>query len=173
MAGLPLYAVVFKSVRVLGGDVLGRVGGGWAALNSAQMKAAVLQSAMVVGAGERVLEFTADYARTRVQFGEQIGKHQAVQYLVTDISMHAHNADLLALQAAALIAEGRPFLREAAFAKAAASRAAHAITFASHEVHAGIGFMEDYDLHLFTRRGKHWEFNLGDTRWCLEQAVAA
>jgi hypothetical protein len=37
----------------------------------------------------------------------------------------------------------------------------------------GIGFMADYDLQLFTRRSKHWEFNLGDTRWCLEQAVVA
>ncbi|MDB5445710.1 MAG: acyl-CoA dehydrogenase protein [Phenylobacterium sp.] len=172
-AGLPLYAVVFKGAKAGPDDVLGPVGGGWPALNETQMKAAVLQSAMVQGAGERILDFTIDYARTRVQFGEQIGKHQAVQYLITDIAIHAHNTGLLALQAAWRIAEGQPFLRQAAFAKAAAGRAAHAMTFASHEVHAGIGFMEDYDLQLFTRRGKHWEFNLGDPRWCLEQTQAA
>lgn len=173
IAELPLYAVVLDQVAVAADARLGPPGEAWPALQAAIMKAAVLQSAMVVGAGERVLEMTADYARTRVQFGEPIGRHQAVQYLVTDIAMHAHNTGLLALHAAWRIAAGEPFLREAAFAKAAASRAAHAMTFASHEVHAGIGFMVDYDLQLFTRRGKHWEFDLGDARWCLEQAVTA
>jgi hypothetical protein len=40
-------------------------------------------------------------------------------------------------------------------------------------VHAGIGFIVDYDLQLYTRRGKHWEFNLGDYRHSLETAARA
>jgi len=172
-AELPLYHVRFSCTKVGPEDLLGGEGDRSTALHSVQMRAAVLQAAMIQGAGERLLDLTADYARMRVQFGNQIGKHQAVQYLVTDMVIHTHNAGLLALNAAWRIAGGMDFLREAAFAKAAASRAAHSVTFASHEVHAGIGFMEDYDLQLFTRRSKHWEFNLGDTRWCLEQALAA
>lgn len=172
IAGLPLYAVTFSNVAVAPEDVLGPVEQAWPTLYETMMRAAVLQSAMVVGAGERILEMTVNYANTRVQFGEPIGKHQAVQYLVTDLAMHGHHTGLLALQAAWRIDTGQPFIREAAFAKAAASRAAAAMTFASHEVHAGIGFMADYDLQLFTRRGKHWEFNLGDHRHHLEQAMA-
>jgi hypothetical protein len=42
-------------------------------------------------------------------------------------------------------------------AKAQASKAVAAMTFAAHEVHAGIGFMNDYDLKLDTARAKHWE----------------
>jgi alkylation response protein AidB-like acyl-CoA dehydrogenase len=78
---------------------------------------------------------------------------------------------LLALQAAWRIQSGRAFLREAALAKAAASHAAAAMTFAAHELHAGIGFMVDYDLQLYTRRAKHWESNLGDARYHLERVL--
>ena len=55
---------------------------------------------------------------------------------------------------------------------AAASKAAAAMTFAAHEVHAGIGFMNDYDLQLFTRRAKYWEWNLGDYRYHLDRVMA-
>ena len=63
-----------------------------------ELRTAVLQCAVVAGAGERVLEMTADYARNRVQFGKPIGSYQAVQYLVTDIAIDMHLARLLMLQ---------------------------------------------------------------------------
>jgi alkylation response protein AidB-like acyl-CoA dehydrogenase len=169
-SGLPLYAVTFSDAP---GELLGPLGGGWPALDEAMVKAGVLQAAMVAGAGERILDMTIDYAKTRHQFGEPIGKHQAVQYLVTDVAIHGHNTGLLALQAAWRIDAGRPFRREAAFAGAAASRAAAVMTHAAHEVHAGIAFMLDYDLQLYTRRAKHWEFNLGDYRHHLERAASS
>lgn len=171
MAGYPVYAVEFKGVAVAAADVLGSVGKAWEALNETLMKAAVLQAAMVAGAGEKVLEIAVNYARERVQFGVPIGKHQAVQYLCTDIAMAQHNTRLLALHAAWRIDAGESFLREAALAKASASRAAAKMTFAAHEVHAGIGFMIDYDLQLYTMRGKYWESNLGDARHHLELAT--
>jgi alkylation response protein AidB-like acyl-CoA dehydrogenase len=169
-AGLPLYAVTFQDAA---GELLGPEGGAWEALDSAMLKAGVLQAAMVAGAGERILEMTVDYANTRVQFGTPIGKHQAVQYLASDVAIHRHNTDLLALYAAWKIDTGQPFARDASFAKAAASKAIAHMTWAAHEVHAGIAFMVDYDLQLYTLRGKHWEFNLGDHRHCLDKALDA
>jgi alkylation response protein AidB-like acyl-CoA dehydrogenase len=172
MGGSPLYAVTFKDVAVTAADALGPIGEAWAPLHAAMMKAGVLQAAMVQGAGEQVLDISVDYARNRTQFGEPIGKHQAVQYLCTDIAIQAHITRVLATRAAWRIASGRSFLREAALAKAAASKAAAAMTFAAHEVHAGIGFMLDYDLQLYTQRAKHWESYLGDRRYHLEQVMA-
>jgi alkylation response protein AidB-like acyl-CoA dehydrogenase len=169
-AGLPLYAITFKDAS---GELLGPEGGAWPALDAAILKAGVLQAAMTAGAGERILEMTVGYANTRVQFGTPIGKHQAVQYLASDVAIHRHNTDLLALHAAWKIDTGQPFRRDAAFAKAAASKAIAHMTWAAHEVHAGIAFMVDYDLQLYTLRGKHWEFNLGDYRHCLDVALGA
>jgi alkylation response protein AidB-like acyl-CoA dehydrogenase len=169
-AGLPLYAVTFKDAA---GELLGPEGGAWPALDEAILKAGVLQAAMVAGAGERILEMTVDYANNRIQFGTPIGKHQAVQYLASDVAIHRHNTDLLALHAAWKIDTGQPFARDASYAKAAASKAISHMTWASHEVHAGIAFMVDYDLQLYTLRGKHWEFNLGDYRYCLDRSLDA
>ncbi len=172
IAGQPLYAVTFDNASVPADALVGDLDSAWPTLYETMMKAAVLQSAMVVGAGERVLEMTTDYAKEREQFGQAIGKYQAVQYLCTDIAMHLHRTRLLTLQAAWRIDSRRPFLREAALAKAAASRAAAAMTFAAHEVHAGVAFVIDYDLQLYTRRAKHWEYNLGDLRYHLDRACA-
>ena len=172
IAGYPLYAITFENVSVAEASLVGEVDSAWPALYETSMKAAVLQSAMVVGAGERLLAMTTDYAREREQFGRAIGKYQAVQYLCTDIAIHCHQTRLLTLQAAWRIDAGRRFLREAALAKASASRAAAAMTFAAHEVHAGVAFVTDYDLQLYTRRAKHWEYNLGDLRYHLETACA-
>ena len=172
IAGYPLYAIGFENVSVAKEAVVGEVDAAWPALYETTMKAAVLQSAMVVGAGERLLEMSTNYAREREQFGQPIGKYQAVQYLCTDIAIHCHQTRLLTLQAAWRIDSAQSFLREAALAKASASRAAATMTFAAHEVHAGIAFVTDYDLQLYTRRAKHWEYNLGDLRYHLDRACA-
>lgn len=83
-----------------------------------------------------------------------------------------HVARLLTLQGAWRESTGLPYAREAAQAKAAASRAAVTLAHRGHEVHAGKGFMMDYDLRLYTRRAKHWEWNLGDYRYHLERSLA-
>src|SRR3546814_6407631 len=57
-------------------------------------------AAQVAGAGERILEFTVDYAKERVQFGVTIGQYQAVQYLCTDLVLHYRHTSLFALHAA-------------------------------------------------------------------------
>jgi 3-oxocholest-4-en-26-oyl-CoA dehydrogenase beta subunit len=171
MAGHALYAVTLKDVMTTHAHALGALGEAWPYLHATMQRAAVLQAAMVVGAGERLLEMSVEYAKERVQFRTPVGRNQSVQNLAIDIASHGHATWLLALRAAWLIDTGRPFVREASLAKAAASRAAAAMTSAAHEVHAGIGFMVDYDLQLYTHCAKHWEFNLGDARYHLEQIM--
>ncbi|MBW8297496.1 acyl-CoA dehydrogenase family protein [Sphingopyxis sp.] len=166
IARTPLYRV---DVDLLVGE-LARIGGGrdiTAEFNEVIARAAILLAAEVAGAGERILEFTVNYAKERSQFGVPIGKYQAIQYLCTDIALHYRHTSLFALHAASREGE-EDFLLRASLAKAEACRAAGAMTFASHEVHAGIGFMEDYDLQLFTRRAKLWENLYGDRRAHLE-----
>jgi alkylation response protein AidB-like acyl-CoA dehydrogenase len=96
-----------------------------------------------------------------------------VQYLCSDIAIAAHLASLLARQAAWRIDAGLTHRREVSLAKAHASDAAQLMVRQAQEVLAGHAFMLENDLQLFTRRAKHWEFNLGDSRWHREAAVAA
>ncbi len=173
IAGGAFYEVSFDTVPVRLDAVIGDIGAGWQAFSGSATKAAVLQTASIVGAARSVLDMTGQYAKDRQQFGAPIGSYQAVQYLVSDILVDLHRTDLLAKQAAYRIDAGLPFAREAAMAIAFGKKAAAHFHRQAHEVHAGIGFMVEYDLQLFSRRSKFWENNLGDARYHQDQLAQA
>ena len=173
IGGYPLFAVDFDDVTVPAASLLGELDGGWAPLSTAMTKAAVLQTATIVGAAHAVLEMTNQYAKDREQFGSPIGKYQAVQYLVSDILIDLHRADLLAKQAAFRIDAGKPYEREAAMAIAFGKKAAAHLHRQAHEVHAGVAFIIEHDLTLYSRRAKFWENNLGDARYYQERLADA
>jgi alkylation response protein AidB-like acyl-CoA dehydrogenase len=171
IAGMPLFAVTLDVE--LGPDaVLGTVDQGWQLLAPALDRAAVLRGAEIVGAGERLLDLSVGYAHQRRQFGRPIGQFQAVQYLCTDIAIATHLTDLFVRQAAWRLDQGVPARREVALAKGYASRAAQVVVHRAHEVHAGVAFMLESDVQLYTRRAKHWELDLGDARH-HDEVVAA
>ena len=171
IAGHALCAVTFDEVSTPAEHLVGPQGGGWAPLSAATLKAAVLQTATIVGAARAVLDMTNQYAKDREQFGGPIGRYQAVQYLVTDILIDMHRADLLAKQAAFRIDAGKPFEREAALAVAFGKRAAAHLHRQAHEVHAGVAFILEHDLSLYSRRSKFWENHLGDARYYQERVA--
>ena len=172
-AGYPLFAVTFDCVRAAAEAAVGPVDRGWESLEPALDRASVLQCAEIVGAGEAVLEIAVKYSLDREQFGQPIGRFQAVQYLCSDIAIDVHLTSLLARQAAWRIDVGESHRREVSIAKAQASVAAQHIVRQAHEVEAGHGFMLENDLQLFTRRAKHWEFNLGDAAYHHDAIVTA
>ncbi|MEX1009653.1 MAG: acyl-CoA dehydrogenase family protein [Acidimicrobiia bacterium] len=168
IAGNALYAVTFDAVTTSVDTVVGDVDGGWEHVSAATTRAAVLQTATIVGAARTVLDMTNQYAKDREQFGNPIGRYQAVQYMVSDILIDLHRADLLARQAAFRISAGKSYMREAAIAVAFGKKAAAHLHRQAHEVHAGVAFIVDHDLTLFSRRAKFWENNLGDARYYQE-----
>ena len=171
IAGHALYAVAFDEVSTPAENLVGVEGRGWGPLSETTLKAAVLQTATIVGAARAVLDMTNQYAKDREQFGDPIGRYQAVQYLVTDILIDMHRADLLAKQAAFRIDAGMPFEREAALAVAFGKRAAAHLHRQAHEVHAGVAFIVEHDLSLYSRRSKFWENHLGDARHYQERVA--
>jgi alkylation response protein AidB-like acyl-CoA dehydrogenase len=173
ISGAALFEVDFDQVTAPADAVVGEVDRGWTAFSRSATKAAVLQTASIVGAARAVLDMTSRYAQDREQFGHPIGSYQAVQYMVSDILIDLHSVDMLAKQAAYRIGSGRPFDREAAMAIAFGKRAAAHLHRQAHEVLAGIGFMVEHDLQLFSRRSKFWENNLGDARYHEERLAAA
>jgi alkylation response protein AidB-like acyl-CoA dehydrogenase len=87
---------------------------------------------------------------------------------VSDILIDLHRAELLAKQAAFRIDAGKSYEREAAIAIAFGKKAAAHLHRQAHEVHAGVAFIVEHDLTLFSRRAKFWENNLGDARYYQE-----
>ena len=168
-----LCAVTLDNTRVAKDAVVGAVDGGWKAYAPVQTMASVLRCAEIVGAGERVTDMAANYARERVQFGRPIGQFQAVQYLCTDVDIETARTSLLAKQAAWRIDGGLDHEREAALASAAARKAIMHLTRQAHEVFAGVAFMLEHDMQMYTRRAKSWELNLGDADYHKERWAVA
>ena len=173
LAGYPLYATTFDSVRVGSQAILGRAHTGWELLEPVLDRAAVLRAAQIQGAAERLLELSVDYAERRTQFGEAIGRYQAVQYLCSDIAINSHLTSLMVRYAAGLLDAGLPAAKAVSEAKAQASLTARLAPERAHAVHAGIAFILDFDVQLFTRRCRHWELDIGDERYHRERIADA
>src|SRR5579872_112020 len=173
LAGYPLYAATFDGHRVAPEAVLGPVHAGWELLEPVLDRAAVLRAAQIQGAAERLLELSVDYAEHRTQFGQAIGRYQAVQYLCSDIAINSHLTSLMVRYAAGLLDAGLPAGKAVSEAKAQASLTARLAPERAHAVHAGIAFILDFDVQLFTRRCRHWELDVGDERYHRERIAAA
>ena len=173
LAGYPLYATTFDSVRVGPAAILGRADAGWELLEPVLDRAAVLRAAQIQGAAERLLELSVDYAERRSQFGQAIGRYQAVQYLCSDIAINSHLTSLMVRYAAGLLDAGLPAAKAVSEAKAQASLTARLAPERAHAVHAGIAFILDFDVQLFTRRCRHWELDIGDERYHRERIADA
>jgi len=116
---------------------------------------AVAVSAELVGISQRVLEMTVGYARERKQFERPIGAYQAVSHRCADMLRETESARSTTLWAAwAAGAEPETLPLAAAMAKALASDAGWSVTSSSLQVHGGIGFTWEHDLHFFLKRAK-------------------
>jgi alkylation response protein AidB-like acyl-CoA dehydrogenase len=107
----------------------------------------------LVGVAEAVLQRTVDYTKIREQFGRPIASFQAAQHLVADMHIALAAARLAAQSAVFWIGRGRTATRETAIAKMRAA-AVKQITLDAHQLHGGMGYVVDTDLHLFSERAR-------------------
>jgi alkylation response protein AidB-like acyl-CoA dehydrogenase len=116
--------------------------------------AVALLSLDLVGVGEAVLQRTVDYTVARQQFGRPIASFQAAQHLVANMHIALAAARLAAHSAVFWIARGRTGTRETAIARMHAASAAKSITLDAHQLHGGMGYVVETDLHLFSERAR-------------------
>ena len=116
---------------------------------------AILKGCEVYGVTSRVLEMSAEYLKTREQFGVPVGAFQAVQQRIADAYAASESLGALCRFAAWSVVsspEQRPLTARAAIAHAA--EVGPTVCEAAIQVHGGIGFTWEYDLHLFLRRAQ-------------------
>ena len=148
----------------LSGDHFGRA---WHAI-------AVMAAAESVGVAARVTGMAVDYAKERKQFGRAIGSYQAVSHACAQMFLETEGARSVTYWAAwALDHDPEQAFMAANCAKAYASDAAVNVTRSALQVHGGIGFTWEHDLHLFLKRAEANAHAFGDARWHREQVAAA
>jgi len=141
----------FDDCRLPDAQVLGEVDGGFAVMNTWLYATRITVATMSVGRARRVFDYALDYAATREQFGQKIGKFQGISFQIADMITEIDAADLLTLAAADRLDQGLPANREIASAKLYASEMLARVTDAAIQVHGGMGLMDDYPLERFWR----------------------
>ncbi len=155
----------FNNVRVPRKNIIGRLNGGWGPLEKVMRIGAVMECAQMVGGGQKVLELTVEYTRTRVQFDAPIGVNQYVQDHCVHLLTYVETSRLMTYQAAWKLSQGLPGDLEVAMAKAWTSDSHEKACWRAHQVFAGSGFVRDSVLPLYTMRGKVHQLYLGDAAY--------
>jgi alkylation response protein AidB-like acyl-CoA dehydrogenase len=136
-------------------------------------RANVSVAAETTGTARRIFDMALAYAKERVQFDRPIGSFQAIQHKLADMSLALQRATA-AVQYGAMTCDAAAGDRTIAChsAKAAAGEAARRILKDGAQIHGGIGYTWEHDLHLYLRRATADEDLLGTTSWHLDRIAA-
>ena len=139
-------------------------------LQSIVDKATIALSAEMVGGTAQLVDMTVKYIKNRQQFGRPVGSFQAVQHKAVDMLIALEQARTAVFYAAA-VADEQPdnLARAASMAKSLANTAYTDAGEKAIQLHGGIGFTWEQDLHLYLKRAKACQVGLGDTKWHLDR----
>ena len=159
-------------VGVKGDALVGHPGGAGPLLDALLRRAAVSASAEMLGAARRCLDMSVEYAKVREQFGQPIGSFQAIRHRCAEMLLAVDSAHSAVYYAAwALDAGAEDAAVAASVCKAYVSEAARKVCGDAIQVHGGIGFTWEYDLHLYFKRAKALEPLFGDAEYHRELIV--
>lgn len=165
-----LAEIELRDVRLPAAALLGAEGEASPALAKILDRAAVALAVEQVGGAQRCLDASVAYAKERVQFGRPIGSFQAIKHKCADMMVAVESARSGAYYAACVADEdGDELPLVAPLAKATASEAFFRCASDSVQIHGGVGFTWEYDVHLYFKRAKSTEVFLGDPAFHRER----
>jgi alkylation response protein AidB-like acyl-CoA dehydrogenase len=144
----------------------------WPLLQEILDRAAIALAAEQVGGAQRCLDMAVAYAKERVQFGRPIGSFQAVKHKCADMMIQLESARSAAYYAACIAADGGDDLSVvASLAKAYCSEASFQCAADCLQIHGGVGFTWEYDVHLYFKRARGSGVYLGDAAYHRERVA--
>ena len=157
----PHFQLTLSGVAVPAEDLLGDTERGAEIARWITERATVATCMVQLGVSERALEMTAEYTRSREQFGRPVGSFQAVHTRAGDAYVDVEAMRLTALQAAWKLQEGHADDGFVAVAKYWAADGGQRVGYATQHLHGGIGIDIDYPLHRYYLWAKQAELTLG------------
>jgi alkylation response protein AidB-like acyl-CoA dehydrogenase len=158
-----LTEVTLARVEVGPDALLGPLHQAWPVVARVLDRAAVALCAEMCGGAQKVLDLSTEYAKVRVAFGRPIGAYQAVKHRCADMLVAVENAKSITYYAAWAADQDAPDAALAAsMAKAFVSDAYRRVAGDGIQVHGGIGFTWEHDMHLYFKRAKGSEVAFGD-----------
>ncbi|MEJ5919190.1 acyl-CoA dehydrogenase family protein [Corynebacterium sp. H78] len=157
------HPLSFDGVRVPKENLLGVRGRGFANFLSILAEGRVAIAALATGAAQGCVDESVRYAKERVSMGRPIAEYQAISFKIARMEARAHAARVAWYDAAAKMAAGKDFRREAYIAKMIASEAAMDNSRDATQIHGGYGFMNEYRVSRHYRDSKILEIGEGTT----------
>ena len=111
-------------------------------------------AAMATGVARAAMEFAVEYSKQRVQFGVPIAMHQAIQFMIADMSTKVHMSRLATWNSAVLLDQGKRNTLESSHAKRFSADSAMEVTTDAVQVYGGYGFIKDYPVEKLMRDAK-------------------
>ena len=145
------FILNFDNCRVHKSQVLGEVDHGFDVANEWLGATRLSVAAMCLGRAERALQIAIEWAATREQFGQTIGKFQGVSFKLADMSMELHAAELLTLRAAWKDTKGEMTNSDAAMAKLKATETLAMVSDEAIQILGGMGLMDELPLERIWR----------------------
>jgi alkylation response protein AidB-like acyl-CoA dehydrogenase len=162
----------FDNVAVPQENRLGQHDSAWPVIEGVLETAAVAASAEMLGCSRKAMEMSVEYAKMREQFGQPIGAFQAIKHKCAEMFLEVENSHSAVYYAAwAQDAKSDDAALAASAAKAYVGEAARKVCGEAIQVHGGIGFTWEIDLHLYFKRAKHYELMYGDANHHRELAL--
>lgn len=162
----PLYDVTLNNYYVPAENILDS-----AANEEMQILGRVLLSAEMTGLSQEILERTVEYTKVRKQFDQPIAKFQALKHMAAECYVLLEGSKTIVDYATAVIdsKSDDDLNKVSSMVKAYVSDASHEISGASIQMHGGIGFTWESDVHLFFKRSRRSVAMLGDVYYHREQ----
>ncbi|KWZ79919.1 acyl-CoA dehydrogenase family protein [Heyndrickxia faecalis] len=153
--------IVLENVRVPRENLLGDEKKGFSQFLYTLDGGRISIAALSVGIAQAAFEKALRYAKERMQFGQAISKFQAIQFKLADMAMEIDLARNAVYKAAWLKDQGKPFSKEAAYAKLFASEMGFRVCNQAIQIHGGSGYMREYDVERHLRDIKLMEIGEG------------
>jgi alkylation response protein AidB-like acyl-CoA dehydrogenase len=143
--------LLFDDCRIPKENLLGKEGIGFKIAMVALDSGRIGIASQSLGIARACLHEAVAYAKTRKQFGKNIGSFQAIQWMIADTAAEIEAAYWLTLYAADKKDQGLPFKREASMAKLFASETANRAAYRAVQIHGGYGYMKEYKVERLYR----------------------
>jgi alkylation response protein AidB-like acyl-CoA dehydrogenase len=163
--------VDFKDVKVSRDDLIGEPGRGAEILEKMSQRAVVAKCAEMVGGARESLEMTNSYAKQREQYGTPIGGFQIMQHYLADMKIGYETCANYLYRVAWMVDEGIATVLATSALKAEVNKQYKFITEKGVQIHGGIGTTREFNIGLFYRRAKAFEFVLGDADYHTERVA--
>ena len=169
----PMARIELDGVNVSREQLLGDPGSAASAVEAALDLARIALASEALGGAERVLEMTTDYVKERVQFGRPVGSFQAVKHRLADMMIEVEAAKSAAWYAACVADERHEELAEAAaIAKSYCCDAFFDCAANAIQLHGGIGFTWEHEVHRYFKRARATMTLLGSPAWQRERLTS-